>query len=179
MKKNILTIILCAAALSLTACGNNDSTQNSQESQTPQNSQNSSQVSQASQASQSSQDSQASQISQTVSDTSSAPSESTAVSAGAESAAPSESSEQQDSSAVYYSYEREDDGIEILGGGDPHAEEVEIPAEFNGQKVVGISGSAKKSLFTEAKKITLPNTLRDIDNYAFAGCTQLTEINIP
>ena len=56
---------------------------------------------------------------------------------------------------------------------------MEIPAEFNGQKVVGISGSGKSSLFTGAKKITLPNTIREIDDYAFAGCSQLTEINIP
>lgn len=45
--------------------------------------------------------------------------------------------------------------------------------------VVGISGNARKTLFPNAREITLPETLREIDGYAFAGCSELKSITIP
>lgn len=77
-----------------------------------------------------------------------------------------------------YTYKNEDGGIEITGS-TVTAENVVIPGEINGKRVVSISGNAKTPLFPNAKKVTLPDTLEELDEYAFANCTALTEITIP
>lgn len=79
---------------------------------------------------------------------------------------------------AYYTYMNKGSGVMIMGG-ENEREKIKIPAAINERTVVAVSGSAKKTLFPNAKTIILPDTLEDIYNYAFAGCTYLTEINIP
>ena len=79
---------------------------------------------------------------------------------------------------AYYTYMSKGAGVMIMGG-ENEKENIKIPAEIKGRTVVAVSGSAKKTLFPRAKTIELPDTLTDIYNYAFAGGTYLTEINIP
>lgn len=68
--------------------------------------------------------------------------------------------------------------MEILGGGD-EGTTITVPSQINGMNVVSISGNARKTLFPNAREITLPETLREIDGYAFAGCSELKSIIIP
>lgn len=79
---------------------------------------------------------------------------------------------------AYYTYISKGAGVMIMGG-ENEKENIKIPATIKERTVVAVSGSAKKTLFPKAKVIVLPDTLTDIYNYAFAGCTYLTEINIP
>ena len=79
---------------------------------------------------------------------------------------------------AYYTYLSKGAGVMIIGG-ENEREKIRIPAAINERTVVAVSGSAKKSLFPKAKSIELPDTLEDIYNYAFAGCSVLTDIKIP
>ena len=94
----------------------------------------------------------------------------------AESELPSEPRDTDDD--AYYTYLSKGAGVMIIGG-ENEREKVKIPETINERTVVAVSGSAKKTLFPKAKTIELPNTLEDIYNYAFAGCSVLTDIVIP
>lgn len=89
---------------------------------------------------------------------------------------PSEPEDKDDD--AYYTYMSKGSGVMIMGG-ENEKENIKIPETINERTVVAVSGSSKKTLFPKAKTIVLPDTLADIYNYAFAGCTYLTEINIP
>lgn len=92
---------------------------------------------------------------------------------------PPESSEPEDrDDDAYYTYISKGAGVMIMGG-ENEKEKIKIPETIYERTVVAVSGNAKKTLFPKAKTIVLPDTLTDIYNYAFAGCTYLTEINIP
>lgn len=80
--------------------------------------------------------------------------------------------------APSYSIVSKDGGVAIISGKNER-ETVVIPETINEKTVVSISGAAKHSIFTNVKKAVLPDTLREIDDYAFAGCADLEEINIP
>lgn len=92
---------------------------------------------------------------------------------------PPESSDPEDKDDdAYYTYMSKGSGVMIMGG-ENEREKIKIPAVINERTVIAVSGSAKKTLFPKAKTIILPDTLEDIYNYAFSGCSYLTEINIP
>ena len=57
-------------------------------------------------------------------------------------------------------------------------EEVEVPAMYNGLRVVAIAEDAFAGN-TATRKITLPNSIEQIQSGAFSGCTSLANINIP
>ena len=57
-------------------------------------------------------------------------------------------------------------------------EEVEVPAMYNGLRVVAIAENAFAGN-TATRKITLPNSIEQIQSGAFSGCTSLADINIP
>ena len=57
-------------------------------------------------------------------------------------------------------------------------EEVEVPAMYNGLRVVAIAEDAFAGN-TATRKITLPNSIEQIQSGAFGGCTSLANINIP
>lgn len=80
--------------------------------------------------------------------------------------------------APSYSIVSKDGGVAIISGKNER-ETVVIPETINEKTVVSISGTSKRSIFTNVKKAVLPDTLREIDDYAFAGCADLEEINIP
>ncbi len=81
-------------------------------------------------------------------------------------------------SASDYTYKNEDGGVEITGS-TIKAENIVIPSEIDGKKVVKISGNKSAPLFPNAKTVTLPETLEEIGSYAFANCEALTEITVP
>ena len=56
--------------------------------------------------------------------------------------------------------------------------EVEVPAMYNGLRVVAIAEDAFAGN-TATRKITLPNSIEQIQSGAFSGCTSLADINIP
>lgn len=58
------------------------------------------------------------------------------------------------------------------------AETVSIPSTINGIKVGVIGDSAFKGN-TKIKKVVLPDTVIDLQGYAFANCTNLESINTP
>lgn len=58
------------------------------------------------------------------------------------------------------------------------AEEVEIPAEYNGAPVTEIGSRAFRS-HAELKKIHIPDSITVIGEKAFSRCTGLTEITLP
>lgn len=55
---------------------------------------------------------------------------------------------------------------------------VEIPTEFNGRPVVGIGPEVFYNL-AAVVEVKIPDTVTYIDDYAFAGCTELTSITLP
>ena len=57
-------------------------------------------------------------------------------------------------------------------------EEVEVPAMYNGLRVMAIAENAFAGN-TATRKITLPNSIEQIQSGAFSGCTSLADINIP
>lgn len=71
------------------------------------------------------------------------------------------------------------DEIVILGIKDPEAEVVEIPREINGKPVTILDdrcfGNCRESL----RKVILPDTLKEIGDYAFEYCEQLEKPVIP
>ena len=56
--------------------------------------------------------------------------------------------------------------------------DVEIPNEYDGLRVIGISANAFEGN-TTIKRITMPNSINDIGTRAFANCTALESITIP
>lgn len=91
-----------------------------------------------------------------------------------------------------YHFERPDnqtpvDDADILGRNDNrividslvamNAEEVVVPAYINGFPVYTVGQGAFES--SAVKKVTLPKTLRNIDDHAFLNCYDLEEINFP
>lgn len=152
MKKTTVLITAAVLIVALTACTNNSTT-----------------------------DSKTSQpASNTTSSTTTAPSSanvSSAVSGGVAGITSTNSPDRSQSTGDF-TYKNEDDGIEITGS-TVTAENVVIPSEIDGKRVVSISGNPTSPLFPNAKTITLPATLEEIDDYAFANCSALTEIIIP
>ena len=59
---------------------------------------------------------------------------------------------------------------------DEEMTEIVIPDTYKGLPVVGISGLQG---WSDIVSVTLPETITDIDDYTFDGCTSLTSINIP
>lgn len=55
--------------------------------------------------------------------------------------------------------------------------EIVIPEEYNGKKVTTIGASAFK--MSEAKSITIPDTVTEIERFAFGLSTKLEIVNIP
>lgn len=70
-------------------------------------------------------------------------------------------------------------GGTAITGGENKSEEITIAEEMNGRPLVSISGKDERTIFPNARRVTLPNSLTEIDDYAFAGCADLEEINIP
>ena len=56
--------------------------------------------------------------------------------------------------------------------------EVGVPAMYNGLRVMAIAENAFAGN-TATRKITLPNSIEQIQSGAFSGCTSLADINIP
>ena len=75
---------------------------------------------------------------------------------------------------IYYN-EMWDGNIQVVAAG-KYIENATIPSKINGKTVTEISD------FTDCKylkKVTIPNTVKNISSYTFSGCTSLTSINIP
>ena len=79
-------------------------------------------------------------------------------------------------------YTKLDDGTYVLKniveGCEELATEINIPSQYNGGDVISI-GNRALSGATNARKITIPNTVRKIGEYAFYNCSSLTNITIP
>ena len=71
-----------------------------------------------------------------------------------------------------------DDTLFVYGVKDRTSKYYEVPEEFNGMKVVGISRNAFKDC-NKCIEIKLPETLEYIEGYAFENCSYLRNINIP
>lgn len=65
----------------------------------------------------------------------------------------------------------------VVNGYGGNATELVIPSEINGTRVVGIGEAAFKD--SGITKLTLPDTVTDIDWFAFSNCKSLREIYIP
>lgn len=76
-----------------------------------------------------------------------------------------------------YSYYLADDGTSVISATTSTAEAIELPTEIDGKKVTGI-GERAFSENSTAKKITIPDTITDINEYAFFGCSALMAISV-
>ena len=75
-------------------------------------------------------------------------------------------------------YKENSNGTYTLeGDGNRSYAEIVIPSVYNGQKVTSIGTHAFMNSST--KSITIPNTVKTIQAYAFSGCSQLKNIVIP
>lgn len=75
-------------------------------------------------------------------------------------------------------YELNQDGTYTLDGdGSKAHSEIVIPSMYNGQRVTNIGTHAFMN--SSAKSITIPNTVKTIQAYAFSGCSKLENIVIP
>lgn len=159
MKKKILTAVVLTAVLSLSACGGKQTSNSSANNANNANSTNSANAQSSSQAQSTSENNSSSVLQSSV-----------------ESPANNGSTV----NVSEFKYKNDDGGIEITDSTNTD-ENVIIPSEIDGKTVVSISNAngTSKALFPNAKKITLPETLTEIDDYAFANCAALTEINIP
>lgn len=79
--------------------------------------------------------------------------------------------------AKEFCFERTGDGCRITGyiG---HGGEISIPESYNGYPVVGI-GNHVFANNTAITRVAIPNSVREIEDYAFYGCTGLKEIALP
>ena len=71
------------------------------------------------------------------------------------------------------------DEIVILGIKDPEAEIVEIPPEINGKPVTVLDESCFANGRYCLRKVILPDTIKEIGDYAFAYCEKLEKPIIP
>lgn len=72
-----------------------------------------------------------------------------------------------------------DDGTLGIGGGSTkYLSSVEIPSEYRGKTVTRIVADAFSN-FSNLQEITIPNTIKYIDERAFSGCNALTAVSIP
>ncbi len=69
-------------------------------------------------------------------------------------------------------------GYWVKGIGTCTDTEIVIPAEYGGEKVIGISYDAFKDC-TSITSVVLSSGIKTISSYAFDGCTGLTSITIP
>ncbi|MBE6668412.1 MAG: hypothetical protein E7607_08920 [Ruminococcaceae bacterium] len=86
---------------------------------------------------------------------------------------------QDDKKELKYELNEAGDGYLVVNAGNYplNAEEIVIPAEYQGKPVIGI---AKKAFsFNHAKRIELPNSIKIIGENAFENCYYLTGIVIP
>lgn len=93
---------------------------------------------------------------------------------------PKEASDSEGNQWKYYKYE---DGTICLFGLKNPKENINIPSQLNGMKVTGIMRltvmDRYQTEFPVIKSIKIPSTVRRIHNYAFAGCTNLENIDMP
>lgn len=78
-------------------------------------------------------------------------------------------------------YEKSDDGYSIRYytiGVVKHDNELIIPSDYKGEKVVGIRGNVFQNVLS-IEKVELPQTITEIRGEAFKGCINLKSINIP
>ena len=71
------------------------------------------------------------------------------------------------------------DEIVILGIKDPEAEIVEIPREIDGKPVTVLDGGCFTNCREYLRKVILPDTIKEIGDYAFAYCEKLEKPIIP
>lgn len=75
-------------------------------------------------------------------------------------------------------YEQNNGGTYTLDGdGDKVYTEIVIPRMYNGQCVTSIGAHAFMN--NSAKSITIPDTVKTIQSYAFSGCSRLNNLVIP
>jgi hypothetical protein len=73
------------------------------------------------------------------------------------------------------SYNKNDDGtLEVVNADD--TDEVVIPKSYSGMEITSIGRSAFK--MSKVKSVTLPDTIKTIDDFAFSFSSKLEEINI-
>lgn len=72
---------------------------------------------------------------------------------------------------------REDGTLSVYYRG--KAEEIVVPEEIDGKKVTAIAAKGFVTAADTLKKVTLPETIEQIGEQAFANCTLLSEINLP
>ncbi len=80
-----------------------------------------------------------------------------------------------------YIYEKQDSGYVLRYytiGVLEQEENVIIPEKYNNLNVVGIRGDVFKNI-SSIKKVTLPNTIKEIRGGAFQNCYNLERINLP
>ena len=66
----------------------------------------------------------------------------------------------------------------VVGIGNVTSDEIVVPSTYNGLPVIRIARRVFENK-VNLKKIILPNTIKYIDNFAFAGCTALEYIDLP
>lgn len=67
--------------------------------------------------------------------------------------------------------------LTITGTTNTNAKVLEIPDEIEGYKVNSIGEGAFKGL-TSLEKVVFPENLKDVNGYAFSGCTNLKEVEL-
>ena len=67
---------------------------------------------------------------------------------------------------------------QVVGIGNVASDEIVVPSTYNGLPVIRIARRVFENK-VNLKKIILPNTIKYIDNFAFAGCTALEYIDLP
>ena len=76
-----------------------------------------------------------------------------------------------------YTYNALDDGTIEITGYSGSAENIVIPAQIDGKSVTRIGNNAFEK--SSAKEIVIPDSVTDIEQYAFEGCTSLSDITLP
>ena len=76
-----------------------------------------------------------------------------------------------------YTYNALDDGTIEITGYSGSAENIVIPAQIDGKSVTRIGNDAFEK--SRAKEIVIPDSVTDIEQYAFEGCTSLSDITLP
>ena len=76
-----------------------------------------------------------------------------------------------------YTYNALDDGTIEITSYSGSAENIVIPAQIDGKSVTRIGNNAFEK--SSAKEIVIPDSVTDIEQYAFEGCTSLSDITLP